>query len=708
MLAAMAFDPEIEAMIREGRHADAAERLAARGEAAQAAELYATVWKYEEAVEVASDAGLLVDAYRHALTSKDRALEQKTLADLLLDPEQASRAARLAQSKRRLSDAAHLAAAAGELTNAAQAFEEAGELFIAAELHERAGDQKAAGRLYERHLLDHDDDARAALALGRILLRFGRAEPAVSALQRIEGDPALGPSARRLLVVAFDRLGLSDAAASVLDRLREGDASLPPTVAAYLAAQRAETSGPEGQLLLGRYQVKRTLGAGGAGRVLLAEDTFFGRDVAIKVLSAVEGARGRDALVRFAREARLSASLEHPNVVKVLDYYGQGPYLVMELMAGGTLDDRLFPRAAPKDGPLTPLPPAVARHVITSVLRALDAAHRRGVVHRDIKPGNVFFGAAGEVKLGDFGAAHLLDAGATRTGALIGTLAYMAPEQIASSSTVHPATDLYAMGVLIYAVLLGHLPFPGPDFIEQHLSAAPRAPSTLAPSWITVVEGSLAPLDRLTSQLLAKDREDRPESALAVEHAVNALPWDAWQRSYEATAERAPVAPVAPRASVPPPSAPPHGAPLQGAPLHGRYQEFEVPHDDPSAPRRARDELLQREVELLRLAPAEHASLARFGAVSSPYLQGIFAEEEGLLVLEAPTSVAWSPPLPREAHAQICAAVLALHTKGLTHGAIEPSAIALGPAHAVLRLPRPGAIPGTAEGDLAALEKLRA
>lgn len=693
----MVFDDEIKAMIQEGRHADAAERLWARGDAAGAAELYATIWDYARAVQVATDGGLLVDAYRHALTSKDRALEQKTLSDLLLDPAQASQAALLASSKRRLSDAAHLAAAAGELTNAAQAFEEAGELFIAAELHERAGDQKAAGRLYERHLKEHEDDARAALALGRILLRFGRAEPAVAALQRIEGDAELGPSAQRLLVVAFDRLGLSDAAASVLDRLRIADPSLPPTVAAYLSAQRAQASGPEAQLLLGRYQVKRTLGAGGAGRVLLVEDTFFSRDVAIKVLSAVEGARGRDALVRFAREARLSASLEHPNIVKVLDYYGQGPYLVMELMAGGTLDDRLFPRAAPKDGPLTPLAPAIARHVLTSVLRALDAAHRRGVVHRDIKPGNVFFGAAGEVKLGDFGAAHLLDAGATRTGALIGTLAYMAPEQIASASALHPATDLYAMGVLTYAVLLGQLPFPGPDFIEQHLSAAPRLPSELAPSWLGVVEASLTTLDALATQLLAKEPKDRPESALAVEHLLSALPWDAWQRSYEATPERATAQPAA-RASVPPPS----------GPLLGRYQEHEVDALDPSAPRKARDELLQREVELLRLAPAEHASLARFAAVSSPYLQGIFGEEEGLLVLESPAGVRVSGPLPAEAHAQLCAAVAALHAAGLAHGAIDRDAITLGTAHAVLRLPRPGAGGGSAEGDLEALAQLRA
>lgn len=678
---------DVQALTAAGRHEEAAQLLEARGDARGAAALYATVWNYARAVEVATKAGLLVEAYRHALTSKDRALRERTLADLLLDPEAARQGALLAAEKKLAGDAARLLAAAGELRDAAQGFEDAGEFSLAAELHERAGDAQRAGRLYERHLRDHPEDGFAALSLGRILLRFGRAEPAAKVLQPITSDPTHGPGASRLLITAFDRLGLSDAAASVLDGLRALDPTLPATVQAYLALEKSEVGAGQAPLLLGRYRVKKTLGAGGTGRVMLAEDTFFQREVAIKVLSSVEGARGRDALVRFAREARLSASLEHPNVVRVLDYYGEGPYLVMELMAGGTVEDRLFPGL--KDGQakegvgLTPLAPAVAQHVLSRVLRALDAAHRRGVVHRDVKPANIFFGSAGEVKLGDFGAAHLLDVGATRTGALIGTLAYMAPEQIASASLIDPATDLYAVGVLAYAVLLGALPFPGPDFVEQHLSVPPPVPSRMAPSHL-IEGGGLEALDALLPSLLAKKPEDRPESALVVEHAFDRLPWDAWQRAYEA----APTPAVQPRSTSVPPEAP--------RAMLGRYTPLE-------GEGLAHDELLQRMVELRPVDDALREHLSAYAKVSSPHVQAIYAEGEGVLVLEA---LVGNPgrPLPPAAAADIRAALEALHGAGLVHGAL-PEAIVVTPERAALRLPaRPGG--GTPEDDLRALEEL--
>jgi serine/threonine protein kinase len=688
---------DVQALVALGRHEDAAHLLLARGAFRDAADLYSAVWKYAEAVDAAVRGGLLVEAYRHALTSKDEALRLRTLGDLLLDPAAAREGAALALSRGRKGDAAHLLAAAGDLSEAARRFEDAGELKAAAELYERAGELKSAGRLYERHLKEHEDDALAALSLGRILLRFGRAEHAARALQPIERHETHGLAAARLLVEAFEQLGLSDAAASVLDRLRVSDPQLPPTVAAYLAKVKgpAESAAGERPLLVGRYRVKKTLGAGGTGRVLLAEDTFFGRDVAIKVLSSVEGPKGRDALVRFAREARLSASLEHPNVVRVLDYFGEGPFLIMELMVGGTLEDRLTGKAAQEDrkeGPesaLRPLAPAVTKHVLSSVLRALDAAHRRGVVHRDVKPGNVFFGTAGEVKLGDFGAAHLLDVGATRTGALIGTLAYMAPEQIASASAIHPATDLYAVGVLSYATLLGVLPFPGPDFVEQHLTKAPPTPSAIAPPWIR--EGppqKLAALDALLLALLAKSPDERPESALVVDHALDALPWDAWQRAYDADASP----------SVGTPRAHPSVPPEAPRAMLGRYLELEG-----SGPlRRARDELLLRDVELF---VGGEPLLARFAKVSSPYVQAVYASADGVVVLEAPEGETPMGPLDARAQHHLERALEAIHQAGLTHGAITRDAIVMARDRALLRLPL-APTTATPEQDRLALQAL--
>ena len=181
---------------------------------------------------------------------------------------------------------------------------------------------------------------------------------------------------------------------------------------------------------------------------------FYDREIAIKVLTVGAGNVGRDAYVRFAREARVAAGLNHPNIVRMFEYNPDGPFLVMEHMAGGTLEERFEE--------LDHVSPSVTEHVLRSVLRGLEAVHRRGVVHRDLKPANVFFGAAGDVKIGDFGVAHLADLGTTLTGAMLGTLAYMAPEQITGSQKPTASTDLYAVGVLLFRMLTGRLPFPGP------------------------------------------------------------------------------------------------------------------------------------------------------------------------------------------------------------------------------------------------------
>ncbi|MGI8576110.1 MAG: protein kinase domain-containing protein [Egibacteraceae bacterium] len=262
-------------------------------------------------------------------------------------------------------------------------------------------------------------------------------------------------------------------------------------------------------LLADRYALGTPLGAGGMARVVEAEDTILARRVAVKLLSdaALIDPKARD---RFLAEARAAASLSHPNAVAVYDLGRDGDqsFIVMELVEGATLADVLR-----KGGPLTE-EQAVA--VAVQVLSALAVAHRRGLVHRDVKPANVLLpggqvpdeaSAPERVKLADFGIAKgIRDAASalTQTGQVIGTPLYLSPEQV-SGETVSPRSDVYAVGVLLFEMLAGHPPFEGDNPLAIALAhrhdAAPRLDRLrrgLDPALVTVVERALAkdPLDR--------------------------------------------------------------------------------------------------------------------------------------------------------------------------------------------------------------------
>lgn len=206
---------------------------------------------------------------------------------------------------------------------------------------------------------------------------------------------------------------------------------------------------------LGRYQIERLLGRGAVGVVLLAHDADSGRRVAIKALST-EGLAPdalSEARERFYREVEIARRLQHPDIVAVCDAGEdrQWAYLVMEYVAAHDLQSHVLP------GQLLPVSAVV--QIGVRVARALAHAHRQGVVHRDIKPANVLFDEAhGTVKITDFGVAHMADACRTRTGMVLGTPAYMAPEQL-TGQRVDARTDLYALGVTLFQLLTGSLPY---------------------------------------------------------------------------------------------------------------------------------------------------------------------------------------------------------------------------------------------------------
>src|SRR5215212_6759146 len=257
----------------------------------------------------------------------------------------------------------------------------------------------------------------------------------------------------------------------------------------------------------GRYVVQSFLGEGGRKRVHLAHDTALDRDVALAIVKT-EGLdeRGR---VRVRREAQAMARLgDHPHVVTVHDIGEERgePYIVSQYMAGGAVEDLL------EQAPERRLDIETTLRVARGICAALEHAHRSGIVHRDLKPANVWLTADGTAKLGDFGLAFSLEnARVTRTGAIVGTAAYMAPEQ-ALGRPPDASSDLYSLGAMLYEMATGRPPFVGDDVvsvISQHANAEP-----VAPSWH--VEDIPDDLERLILDLLQKSPADRPQGAAAV------------------------------------------------------------------------------------------------------------------------------------------------------------------------------------------------
>ena len=247
----------------------------------------------------------------------------------------------------------------------------------------------------------------------------------------------------------------------------------------------------------------RRIDAGGRGEIWEADDTLLGRRVAIKVL-AEELASDPVAVRRFRREARATAKLDHPNVIRVFDFVdGPTPFLVLELLEGQTLADRLR-----RDGAL---PPLEAARIAAAVADGLEVAHRAGIIHRDIKPSNIMLTASGEVKVMDFGIAAAWEAHSTTGQQLLATASYVAPERVTGARAT-PAGDLYSLGVVLYEMLTGQPPFradSAKQLLRAHLEALPRPVRALVSS---VPPGIAAACEAC----LAKDPTERPASARAL------------------------------------------------------------------------------------------------------------------------------------------------------------------------------------------------
>ena len=279
---------------------------------------------------------------------------------------------------------------------------------------------------------------------------------------------------------------------------------------------------------LGSYEVTAAIGAGGMGEVYQAHDSKLERDVAIKVLPEAF-AHDAERLSRFEREAKMLAALNHPNIATIygLEHSGGTSYLVMELVPGETLQERVK-----RDGAI-PIEEALA--IAKQIAEALEAAHEKGIIHRDLKPANVKVTPEGKVKVLDFGLAKAfegdpssvdmgnsptLSQAATMQGVILGTAAYMSPEQ-ARGRAVDKRTDIWAFGCVLYELLTGKQAFHGEDITEILASVVKSEPD-----W-TALPSNISPSIRvLLQRCLRKDRRQRtPDAAtlrIEIEDAIAA------------------------------------------------------------------------------------------------------------------------------------------------------------------------------------------
>jgi serine/threonine protein kinase len=265
------------------------------------------------------------------------------------------------------------------------------------------------------------------------------------------------------------------------------------------------------QLFADRYRLDRRLGVGGMATVQLAFDTRLERNVAVKLL-AEHLAEDSSFVSRFRREALAAARLVHPNIVQVFDFgsdvHSGRQFIVMEYVDGHSCAELLRDRG--------PMPPRDAVEILTQACRGLDYAHRNGVVHRDVKPGNLMVNTDGVVKLADFGIAKAAEqSDITKVGSVLGTAAYLSPEQ-ARGEPAGPASDIYALGVVCFQLMAGKLPYEAASLTDLARLQEAGSPPRLSDE-VRDVPPALA---AAVSRALARDPQRRYADAAEMEDAL--------------------------------------------------------------------------------------------------------------------------------------------------------------------------------------------
>ncbi|HHY38644.1 MAG TPA: Stk1 family PASTA domain-containing Ser/Thr kinase [Clostridia bacterium] len=257
-----------------------------------------------------------------------------------------------------------------------------------------------------------------------------------------------------------------------------------------------------GATIGGRYQIQRQIGGGGMALVYKAYDTVLARPVALKILRP-QYACDEDFVLRFKREALSAARLQHENIIRIFDVGGDGDvyFIVMELQDGPTLKDLIRNKA--------PFPAPVAMEIAFQICQAVAHAHKRSIIHRDIKPHNIIVSPSGQVKVTDFGIARAITGSTlTRKGTIVGSVHYFSPEQ-ARGDTASVQSDIYSIGVVIYEMMTGRVPFEGDSpfsIAMKHISEEPTRPRALNPEIPREVESIIL-------KALKKDETERYRTA---------------------------------------------------------------------------------------------------------------------------------------------------------------------------------------------------
>lgn len=483
-----------EVFLSEANHKEAAYHFELAEEWGRASEIYEWSGDWLKAAECYLKMGNYLSAAENYFKSGDQ-----------------KKAANMYELAGELGSAAKLYMEVGEFKKASELFEKCGIYYEAAIAAEKSGDDDRALDLFQMVPSDNENYIKAGSLIGQIFLRKGRIDLAIEKFQKLIDSKPLNKENIEIyynLALAYEKAGRYREARDIYQRIltedfryRGGEVQerLKNVLKLIQDSKSFELLSTDKSK---RYKIIEKIGEGGMGTVYRAEDLLLKRVVALKILHK-KLMDNTKAIERFYTEARSAAALNHPNIVTVFDVgqMGEEYFITMEFIEGESFISFIERKK------FLSIPQFI--FVATHLFKALDYAHRKGVIHRDIKPHNIMLTKDKQLKIMDFGLAIIIsDYKSGETGIISGTPHYMSPEQIQGEKVDH-RTDIYSAGATLYHLITGVPPFTGDNIFFQHLIEPPEPPSAKRPDIPPTI-------DFLILQCLAKEKEKRFQSALEV------------------------------------------------------------------------------------------------------------------------------------------------------------------------------------------------